>query len=177
MSGHALRALLALVLSVMALPATPGGDATGWTAYVDRTQGFSIGYPNGFAVEPQDLSKSAQFTPTPIASIFFMNPTMLAGIEPPDLAVRVYRAGDVDSLQGWLDSVGLASAGDGAVTRPYRNPSISGLRVCRATMIAPGCSVYVLGSGRVYQLTPISVEGEAMIETFALHAPEEGELR
>ena len=97
-----------------------------------------------------------------------------AGIEPPDLAVRVYRAEAVDSLQGWLASVGLVSAEDGAVTPPYRNTSISGLKVCRATMIAPGCSVYVLGSGRVYQLTPISVEGEAMIKTFALHAPEEG---
>ena len=144
MSGHALHALLALVLSLMALPATPGSDAAGWTAYVDPTQGFSIGYPNGFAVEPQDLSKSAQFTPMPIASILFMNPTMaggdLAGIEPPDLAVRVYRAGAVDSLQGWLVSVGLASAGEGAVTRPWRNASVSGLKVCRATMIASGCS-------------------------------------
>lgn len=91
--------------------------------------------------------------------------------------MRVYRAEAVDSLQGWLASVGLASAGDGAVARPYRNANISGLKVCRATMIAPGCSVYVQGSGRVYQLTPISVEGEAMIETFALHAPEQGELR
>lgn len=47
--------------------------------YVDPTQGFSIGCPNGFVVVPQDLTKSAQFTPMPIASTFFMNPTMAAG--------------------------------------------------------------------------------------------------
>ena len=82
--------------------------------------------------------------------------------------MRVYQAGAVDSLKSWLVSVGLASVDSGAVAQPYRNASISGLKVCQSTMIAPGCSVYVLRSGRVYQLTPISLEGDAMIETFAL---------
>jgi hypothetical protein len=144
--------------------------SVGWKAYVNSTYGFSIGYPNDFVVRLQDVSKLAQFTPTPVASIFFMNPTMaagdLAGIEPPDLEVRVYQTGAVDSLKSWLVSVGFASAD--SVVQPYRNASVSGLKVCQSTMIAPGCSVYVLRSGRVYQLTPISREGEAMIETFAL---------
>jgi hypothetical protein len=150
------------------LPVRPAG----WTAYVDPTHGFRINYPNGFVVQPQDISKLAHFTPTPVASIFFMNPTMaagdLAGIEPPDLEVRVYQAGAVDSLESWLVSVGFASASSGVFVRPYRNASVSGLKVCQSTLIAPSCAVYVLHSGRVYQLTPISLEGEAMIETFAL---------
>jgi hypothetical protein len=149
-------------------PVPPAGRAV----YVDPTYGFSIAYPKGFVVQPQDVSKLAQFTPTPVASIFFMNPTMaagdLAGIEPPDLEVRVYQVGAVDSLKSWLVSVGFASADNGAVGQPYCNALVSGLKVCQSTMIAPGCSVYVLRSGRVYQLTPISLEGEAMIETFAL---------
>ena len=120
----------------------------GRTAYVDPTYGFIISYPNGFVVQPQDVSKLAQFTPTPVASIFFMNPTMaagdLAGVEPPDLEVRVYQAGAVDSLKSWLVSVGFASVDSGAVAQPYRNASVSGLKVCQSTMIAPGCSVYVL---------------------------------
>jgi hypothetical protein len=155
-------------------PPSPGLPvaAAGWTAYVDPTYGFSISYPSGFVVQPQDVSKLAQFTPTPVASIFFMNPTMatgaLAGIEPPDLEVRVYQAGAVDSLKSWLVSVGFAAVDSGAIVQPYRHASVSGLKVCQSTMIAPGCSVYVLRSGRVYQLTPISREGEAMIETFAL---------
>jgi hypothetical protein len=144
----------------------------GWTAYVDPIYGFRINYPNGFIVQPQDVSKLAQFTPTPVASIFFMNPIMaagdLAGIEPPDLQVRVYQAGAVDSLENWLNSVGFASASSGVFVHPYQNASVSGLKVCQSAEIAPSCAVYVLGSGRVYQLTPISLEGEAMIETFAL---------
>jgi hypothetical protein len=101
-----------------------------------------------------------------------MNPIMaagaLAGIEPPDLEVRVYQAGAVDSLSSWLVSVGFAAVGSGAVVQSYRTASVSGLQVCQSTMIAPGCAVYILHSHRVYQLTSISREGEAMGETFAL---------
>jgi hypothetical protein len=168
MSKHVPYILLALVVSMMAL--APTSDCS--TLYVDPTYGFSLRYPQGFVVQSQDVTKFAQFTPTPVASIFFMNPTMaaggLAGIEPPDLDVRVYDVGAVESLQRWLVARGFASADNGATLRPYQTGSVSGLKVCQLTLLAPGCSVYVLHSGRVYQLTPISQEGEVMIETFAL---------
>ena len=142
----------------------------GWTTYVDRTYGFSIRYPKGFVVQPQDASKLTQFTPTPLASIFSMNPTMakgaLAGIEPPDLELRVYQAGAVNSLKSWLTSVGFLNSGNAA--QPYRNANVSGVKLCQSTLIAPGCFIYVLHDGRVYQLTPISREGEAILETFTL---------
>ena len=150
------------------VPATPEN----WSIYTDPTYGFTIGYPKGFVVRQQDVSKLAQFKPTPLVSTFFMNPTMaageLAGVEPPDLEVRVYRAQAADSLQTWLVSVGFASSETIAAAKPFRNAGVSGLEVCHSTMAAPGCSVYVLHNGRVYQLTPISKEGEAMIQTFAL---------
>lgn len=142
----------------------------GWTAYVDRIYGFRIGCPKGFVVRQQNISTLAQFTPTPVASIFFMNPTMASGalamIEPPDLEVRVYKAGKGYSLKSWLVSVGFASIDSGANMQPYRNANVSGMKVCQSTMILPGCSIYVLRNGRIYQLTAISIEGESMIETF-----------
>ena len=140
--------------------------------YVNPTYDFSISYPNGFVIQSQDVSKLSQLTPTPVASIFFMNPTMaagdMAGIEPPDLEVRVYQTEAVDSLKSWLVSVGFATIDNRDVIQHYHNANVNGLRVCQSTLIAPGCSVYVLGSGRVYQLSPISLEGEAMIKTFVL---------
>lgn len=163
-------------------PPKPSGDTmhenartpspqSGWALYVDPTHGFSIRYPDGFKVRIQDVSRLGHFTPKPKTSVFFMNPTMaagdLAGIEPPDLEVRVYEAGPVDSLGKWLVSVGFA-AGGAASTQPYSSRGFNGMKVCQSTMIAPGCSIYVLHHGFVYQLTPISVEGEAMIETFSL---------
>ena len=98
MSRRVWRILSVLVLvALMALAAMPSSVAAVWMDYVDATSGFRISYPQGFVIKPQDVSKLAQFTPTPITSIFFMNPTMakgdLAGIEPPDLEVRVYPGG------------------------------------------------------------------------------------
>jgi hypothetical protein len=144
----------------------------GWSRYVDRTHGFSVAYPRGFVARTQDVSRFAAFRPAPVASVFFMNPTMaagaLAGIEPPDLEVRVYRAGATASLEPWLRSADLLSAGDRAVARHHPGAGVGALEVCRATMIAPGCSVYILHGHRVYQLTPISLEGQAMLDTFTL---------
>ncbi len=149
----------------------PGSDQPsppqGWTTYFDRTHGFSIGHPKGFIVQPNDVSK---FTPAPVATIFFMSPTMakgaLAGVEPPDLELRIYKAGAASSLKTWLTAVGFLN--DGTTSQSYRNANVSGLKVCQLTLIAPGCSVYVLHDGRVHQLTPSSQEGEAMLETFVL---------
>ncbi len=147
-------------------------SSAGWSTYADPTQGFSIGYPKDFVVQSRDVSKLARVTPMLLASILFMNPTMaagkLAGSEPPDLEVRVYRAEGAASLTSWLVSVGLASSDMVTAGQPFRNASVDGLEVCQSTMIAPGCSVYILRNGRAYQLTSISLEGETMIETFAL---------
>lgn len=148
-----------------------GTPSEGSKTYIDRLYGFSVKHPDGFVVRPQDPSRLGGFSPTPIVSIHFMNPTMakgaLAGMEPPDLDVRVYRAGAASSLENWLASTGFASKGGGTDVRPYRNANLSGLKVCQTTMIAPGCSYYFLFGGRVYALTPATVEGEAMLESFS----------
>ena len=164
--------LAVLIVSTMTTGAMRQNAAEARMSYVDSAHRFTIKYPNGFVVEHKDVSKIAPFSPKPLSSIFFMNPTMasgdLSGIEPPDLEIRVYEAKEGYSLEGWLDSVASALVEREADTRPYKNGNVSGLQICRRTMIAPGCSVYVLGRGRVYQLTPSSVEGELMISTFAL---------
>jgi hypothetical protein len=40
-------------------PPDPGPSVrpASWTAYVDPTYGFRIGYPHGFVVQPQDVAK------------------------------------------------------------------------------------------------------------------------
>ncbi len=183
MSRHVLQISLgsALVVGMLACdaagesgrpPRVPPVAATARMTYVDPHHRFSVAYPKDFVIKPQDVAKLAGSIPTPLASIYFMNPTMatgdLAEIEPPDLEVRVYRSAAVDTLDRWLDSAGLGSIDSGATREPYRRAGVSGLRVCQATLLAPGCSVYILHRDRVYQLTPISVAGEAIVKTFAL---------
>jgi len=152
---------------------TPAPD--GWLDHVDPAFGYTLLVPPGFVARPQDVDRLRMFTPTPVASTFFMNPTMaagdLAGIEPPDLEVRIYSAGKTDSLESWLTRAGFAYGSSGTHVEPQRVGDLHGVQVCQSTMIAPGCSIYVLHGERVYQLTAISREGEAMAATFRVVAP------
>ncbi len=151
---------------------TAHGIAGETMTYRDVRLGFAISYPEGFVVQPQDISTLPRFTPMPLASVFFMNPVMargaLAGKEPPDLEVRVYDAGEAATLPAWLMATRLASADTIAAAEPYRIGGIDGLKVCRQPMIAPACPLFILHQARVYQLTAISTDGERMIDTFTL---------
>jgi hypothetical protein len=35
-------------------------------------------------------------------------------------------------------------------------------------MIGPGCSYFVMGNGFIYQLTPATLEGDVMAQTFTV---------
>jgi hypothetical protein len=149
----------------------PPGTPRGWTTYIDPEYRFRVDHPDRFVVRRRKTSELSQFNPAPAASVFIMNPQMaagaLAGIEPPDLEIRVYRADTPQSLTSWLADVGFAFGDSGAVVTPYRTSIADGLKVCPSTMIAPGCSVYLSSHGLVYQLTPASREGENMSRRFA----------
>lgn len=147
-------------------------QASASQAHLDREHGFGVQLPQGFVIRPPDASKASAFKPAPVASFFIMNPAMaagsLAGIEPPDLQLRIFHAADQPSLQHWLIAAGLAPGTGGAGIKAYRSGAVSGLEVCPQTLIAPGCSVYVLGRGLVYQMTPGTLEGERILRSFSL---------
>lgn len=142
----------------------------GWKSYENSRYKFRLDHPPLFVIQPQNVAKLAQFTPVPIEVIFIMNPTMaageLAGIEPPDLQLRVYSAEGANSLQDWLASTGITSAESINITKPYQNAGMTGVEVCSSTMIAPGCSIYLMQHSYIYQLTPMSQEGDTIIRTF-----------
>jgi hypothetical protein len=150
---------------------TQPSPPVGWMTYTDPTYGYTVAYPSDFVVAMQDTAPLAQFSPAPESSVFFMNPTMaagdLAGIEPPDLEVRIYPAGSAASLEAWLVESQFVPADASPVGEPFQTGNAAGLKVCASTMIAPGCSFYFLHNGRVYQLTPATLEGEAMVPSFA----------
>jgi hypothetical protein len=150
-----------------------GGD--GRELFMIPEHGFRLEYPRGFVARSQDISKLGRFSTGLLASFYVMNPTMaagdLAGIEPPDLEIRVYSARAAQSLEDWLRSVEFVSVQQGAVGERYRIGGIDGLRICQSTMIAPGCSIFVLRQGSVYQMTAASLEGEAILDTFKFVSP------
>jgi hypothetical protein len=139
---------------------------------LDSTYKFAVSYPSDFVLSNVSAEALAQLTPTPDASFRFMNPETAASdmveLEPADLEIRVYSAGEVDSLESWLTANGLLPEDGRFQPEPFQTASVSGLHVCISTMLAPGCSDFILGNGFVYQLIPVTLEGEAMIETFRL---------
>lgn len=154
-----------------AQPPSQSGQPEKTVLYADNTNKFSVAYPPDFAVRAQPAEKLAQLKPAPAASSIFMNPVAAssdtAELEPADLEIRVYVAEPGTSLESWLTSNDLLTDG-GSPLKPFKAANASGVQVCASTMIAPGCSYFVLGNGRVYQLTPASLAGEAMASTFML---------
>jgi hypothetical protein len=151
-------------------PARHTASAAG--TYTDAEHRYSVELPKGFVVQTQDAAALSAFKPAPMAAFFIMNPTMaagaLAGVEPPDLQVRIFRAAGEGSVQRWLVASGLLAPQAADAVQPYRTEHVSGIRHCPPTLIAPGCSVYVLAHDQVYQLAAATREGEAMLGSFRL---------
>jgi len=152
----------------------PGGEGelpstADWVAYADSAFGFSVAHPSTFVVRPADTARLTGLIPTPSASIYFMAPataeSALAGTDAPDLEVRIFETGPVGSLTDWLSSAGVGADQTQTATQVGDLP---GVEVCVSTMIFPACSVFVAAGSRVYQLRALNLEGEAMMQTFAV---------
>jgi hypothetical protein len=128
--------------------------------YRDNTYQFSLSYPADFVVREQPAEQLTGLEPRPLASFRILN----TATDPADLEVRVFDADRTASLKGWLRSNGLLLG----EPKPFQTAHVSGVEVCSSTMIAPGCSYFVLGNGWIYQLTSASVEGESIVRTFTL---------
>ena len=157
------------------LPAEP--DAPGrqlqpgaMTVYTDNAYMFRVEHPSDFVVRAQAVERLAQLSPKPSTALILINPVIarsdVVELEPADLEIRVYVAEQGASLDTWLTSNNLLPADGSAPAQPFQTAHVAGLRVC--AMIAPGCSYFVLGDGRIYQLIPATLAGEAMIKTFSL---------
>jgi hypothetical protein len=140
--------------------------------YTDSTYGFSVSYPDDFVFRTLPAEKLAGLKPKPLASFIIMNPVTassdIVDLEPADLEIRVYGGGEIEALESWLISNGLLPTDGTVPLQPFQAANVSGIKVCASTMIAPNCSYFVPGKGWVYQLIPVTLEGEAMIDTFML---------
>jgi len=139
------------------------------TLYKDVIYKFSVAYPSEFKFGIQPAEKLASLNPKPIVSFIFINPgaasSDIAELEPADLEVRIYDSAGETSLDRWLTSVGLTS---GSNSQPFQTANVSGIKLCSSTMIAPGCSFFVISNIGIYQLRPTSLEGEDMLKSFML---------
>lgn len=141
--------------------------------YTEITYNFTIQYPADFITRTLSSEKLAQLKPTPAMIVGFINPqtaaSSIAELEPADLEIRAYNTAGSALLEEWLTTNALLPT-DGSVTpKPFQTVNTTGVQICAATMIAPGCSYFIKGIDWVYQLTPATVAGEAMINSFMLN--------
>ncbi len=150
----------------------PGGaealpSAADWTTYTDPTLGFSVAYPANFVVQQADTACLSGLMPTPSMAVYFMAPaivdSVMAGTDAPDLEVRIFESGPVESLTDWLVSVGVGADQTQTATQVGE---LAGLEVCGSTMVFPNCSTFVAANDRVYQLRVLNLEGKAMAQSF-----------
>ncbi len=154
--------------------APPSGAQNGspgtWVSYVNSDYKFSLNYPSDYKFSSQSADKLAGLKPTPVAAWIFLSPEKassdVSDLEPADLEIRVFDARGATSLDGWLKSVGLQNAG--VTSKSFKTDNASGVQLCATTMIFPGCSYFILGKDRVYQLVAASQVGEDMVKTFAV---------
>lgn len=130
----------------------------GWRTYRDARYHFELPYPAGHEVlvnaGPEDGPP-----PRPLARIVFRDP----GLGPsgvPELAVGVFDSAG-ESLGDWLEER-LASAPDAESTQ-VRLAGQTGVRRCRTTYLAPGCSIWVAHGPWIYSFTPHGGEGDRML--------------
>lgn len=146
----------------------------GWLTYISDAYGFAVIYPANYVVGSPNAEVLQGLIPPPSATVYFMDPNTaagaLAGTDAPDLEVRIFESGPVASLDQWLAASGAVTPGDGKTTAPYQGSFVSGLEVCESTMLAPGCSLFIAGQDRVYQLRYLTQRGERMADSFTLIA-------
>jgi hypothetical protein len=145
---------------------TPSGT---WLIYTDSIYKFSVLYPPDFVSRTLSAEKLTELNPKPAAVFTFMNPTTASSNVPDELAdleIRVYNPAGVTSLDQWLNSFGLTLRSGSP--QPFSTSNVSGVKVCSSTLVVPPCRYFVIGNSWVYQLTPITLDGETMLKSFKL---------
>ena len=147
-------------------------DPATWPTYKDDVLHFSISYPPDYIVKHLDNAELAELTPAPLAAVYFYSRQTVQGdvaeIAPPEFAIRVYENGGERSIESWLATTGLASRKAGWLMEAYKGKHVSGVKASSPNFMAPGWSVYVDEGTRIFQITPLGLEAEAMLETFRL---------
>ena len=143
---------------------------TDWTVHTEESYGFSVAIPPEYGLKPLTEADLNGLEPMPSAGMIILRSEFLpespSPLVTPDLEIRVHESGSSASLAAWLSANGFEEGW--REPEPFETDHVSGDILCLTTMIAPGCSYFVLGDGWVYQLIPASLEGESIIDTFKL---------
>lgn len=157
---------------------SPPGEAGGaigagtMRLYTDNTYHFSVSFPDTYSLSTLPAESLADFIPSPVVVFRLLNPTLAASDAPEseaaDLEIRVFAVNPSETVESWLVTYERLPADGSVKPTPYAIANANGLEVCSSFLIGPGCSYYVRSGERLYELTPASAEGEALMQGFVL---------
>lgn len=142
-------------------------DPTSWQEFTDDIFHFSTVFPPYFTIKILEDAELAQLSPEPLAAIYFQDQRKeLVELAPPDFSIRIFDNKEGVPTGDWLETVGLINREAGWVTQLYQGKDVSGVKVISPDFMAPGWFVYVNNGNQIFQLTPLGVEAELMLEMF-----------
>ena len=140
--------------------------AVDWLTYQDQIFQFSIDYPQSYTILPdEDISSGSESGL--LQDLRFLDRQLADGatadLEIPNFKIEVYALGnhtletflEVNFERGQREIIELGE--------------LSGIRVSFNQLIAPNEFYYFSDHGFVYQLTPMGLYSQEMLETFQIH--------
>lgn len=140
------------------------GAAMQWTTYTDPAFGFSLSYPDSYAILPE-RERLARIAPHLLGRCRFLEHDLarseFAEMEPPKFSVEIYANPAGQSLQGWIQE--HAPGGDlEDIVLDTRNC----LQLSLRAQMAPNQFVFCAYDERIYKFTPMGTSSREMLNSF-----------
>jgi hypothetical protein len=136
-----------------------------WIVYRDEEFGFELRYPSVYVVlTPPDMDEIPGLEL--LEEVWFQDQVIAQKdtpfTEPANFAVRIYDNHALLTVDQWIDEHIESRFGSGWETKPYR----TGVRICSQLLMAPNCFVYLTNGDFIYELVPVGMYSEEMLESF-----------
>ena len=137
-----------------------GGLATpeDWVAFRDDRYLLELRHPAGHETLTGEVTDDAP-PPRPVARILVRDREQSAS-EVPALEVAIFDA-EERQLADWLEL--QRATAPAAEETEYRLAGLDGVRRCRTTYLAPGCSIWVASGPWIYSFTPHGGTGDRIL--------------
>jgi len=145
----------------------PGATNIKWLTYSNTALGFSLNYPDSYAVF-EEMPPLRGGGPGPIYRVFFQDKDLLssqtADLEPPQFSIEIFELPSEIPYKDWLQQKGMIPLHSEVEVFPIAGRS--GLKVTLRERIAPRQFVVVEKGGLIFRFTLLGLHSSAMLNSF-----------
>jgi len=142
-------------------------DTAAWSRFEDKNYKFAVLYDPRLTAKMLDKDALSKLIPSPQAAFEFRDTASeLGDLEMPVFTVRFFENPTNQTVDAWVNGLKLSS--DSWLVEAYKSDTLTGVKVMSTSYIAAGWAVFTNHGKYIVQLTPLGIEGEAMLGTFEL---------